>query len=62
MLNTDTDELTMKMPKFIAEKEEELTKQKVVSYNHDPLAWWAPCYVGMNLCCSKIARAVNDWD
>ena len=64
--NTDTDEMTMKKPKFIASKQEsELTKRQIVSYNHqvfDPLSWWAPCYVQMNLCCSKIVRLVNDWD
>ena len=65
MWNTDADELTMKMSKYIAEKKEELTKRKVVSYNHqifDPLVWWAPRYVGANLRCCKIAREVNDWD
>ena len=63
--NTDTDELTMKKPKFLLEKQEALTKRKVMSYNHqvfDPLSWWAPCYVKMNLCCSKIVRSITDWD
>jgi len=32
--NTETDELTMKIPKFFAENQEKLTKRKVVSCNY----------------------------
>ena len=28
----------------------------------DPLSWWAPFYVRMSLCCSKIVREVDSWD
>ena len=28
----------------------------------DPLSWWAPLYVQMNITCSKIVRQVKDWD
>ena len=42
-----------------------LTKRQIVSLQHqifDPLCWWAPFYVRMNLCCSKIVRQVDCWD
>ena len=41
------------------------TKRQIVSLQHqifDPLCWWAPFYVRMNLCYSKIVRQTDGWD
>ena len=46
-------------------KNQGLTKRQVVSINNglfDPLSWWAPLYVQINITCSKIVRQMKDWD
>ena len=63
--NTETDEMFLRKPDFNLNANQRLTKRQVVSLSHqvfDPLSWWAPFYVQMNLCCSKVVRQTPDWD
>ena len=63
--DTTTNEMFIKRPDFSLGMERALTKRQIVSLQHqifDPLSWWAPFYVRMNLCCSKIVREVDSWD
>ena len=63
--DTTTDEMFIKRPDFSLGMERALTKRQIVSLQHqifDFLSWWAPFYVRMNLCCSKIVREVDSWD
>ena len=63
--DTNTDELYINKPHFNNKLENGLTKRQAVSMSHqlfDPLSWWAPFYVRMKLCCSKIVRQVDNWD
>ena len=63
--NTETDELLLRKPDFNLNANQRLAKKQVVSLSHqvfDPLTWWAPFHVQMNLCCSKIVRQTPDWD
>ena len=63
--NTEANEMFLRKPDFNLNANQRLTKRQVVSLSHqvfDPLSWWAPFYVQMNLCCSKIVRQTPDWD
>ena len=63
--DTNADEMLMKVPEINPADIKHVTKRQVVSLNHqlfDPLGWWAPLYVNMNLCCSNIVRQISEWD
>ena len=65
--DTDTDEFFLKKPtlKIDAFDGKKFTKRQVVSLNNglfDPLSWWAPLYIQMNVSCSAIVRQVEEWD
>ena len=65
--DTNTDEFFLKVPDLNVKNvdEQTITKRHVVSINNrlfNPLSWWAPLYIQMNLTCSKIVRQVESWD
>ena len=63
--DTKTDNMFVKKPALEPQSEGKFTKRQAVSLNHqffDPMGWWSPFQVRLNLCCSKIVRLVDDWD
>ena len=65
--DTDSYEFFLKKPtlKIDAFYGKKFTKRQVVSLNNtlfDPLFWWAPLYIQMNVSCFAIVRQVEEWD
>ena len=63
--DTKEDDMFVKKPILEPQSQGNFTKRQAVSLSHqffDPMGWWSPFLVRLNLCCSKIIRLVNDWD